>query len=69
MLLTIVRKFHPSVVALPDNAIELPDIATSSVTPDVSPKSVVVVSVKLTDVESHIAIMFPALAFDPDLSV
>ena len=66
MLLIIVLKFHPSVVALPVNAMAPPTIKTLNVTPDVSPKSVVVVSVKLTAEPDHIDIIFPARAFDPD---
>lgn len=66
MPLIIVRKLHESVVALPVNAIEFPIIKTPKVTPVVSPKSIVVVSVKLTDVESQIDIICPALEFEPD---
>lgn len=66
MLLIIVRKLHESVVALPVNDILLPIIKTPKSTPEVSPKSTVVISVKLTDVESQIDIICPALEFEPD---
>jgi len=52
----------------PDNTKLEPDIKAKNANPEVSPKSVVVVSVKLTEVPDHKAIMFPALAFEPDLA-
>jgi hypothetical protein len=57
------------VLADPDNTIKLCDTAIKNFNPDVSPKSVVVVSVYLTDDPLTMDMRFPALAFDPDVAV
>ena len=68
MLLTIVLIVQPAVATLPVKAKLLPDTATVNDKPLVSPKSVVVVSVKLTAVPDHNDIICPALASLPDFA-
>jgi hypothetical protein len=66
--LTIVLIAQDPVVEDPVNAIFEPDIITVNETAVVSPKDVVVVSVKLTADPDWIAIIVPARAFEPDLT-
>ena len=61
----IVLNVHVPAETDPVSAIFPPTINTPKSTPDVDPKSLVVVSVKLTCEPLHIAIICPALAFDP----
>jgi hypothetical protein len=65
--LTIVLIVQAPEVDDPVNAIFEPLTITVNETALVLPKSVVVVSVKLTDVPDWIAIIDPARAFEPDL--
>ena len=67
MPLTIVFIVQDPVVDDPVKAIFEPVTTTVNETGVVFPKSVVVVSVKFTLVPLCIAIMVPALAFEPDL--
>ena len=64
----IVLIFQLAVEVEPDSTKLEPEINTVNASPEVLPKSVVVVSVKLTEVPDHKAIMFPARAFEPDLA-
>jgi hypothetical protein len=57
---------HAPEVEEPVNAMFEPVIITVNETAEVLPKSVVVVSVKLTADPDWIAIIVPALAFEPD---
>ena len=68
MPLIIVFIVQDPVVDDPVKAIFEPDTITVNEMALVFPKSVVVVSVKLTLVPLWIAIIFPALAFEPDLT-
>jgi hypothetical protein len=65
----IVFMFHPAVVADDVNAIAPATMYTPNANAVVEPKSVVVVSVKLTALPDHIAMICPALALEPDLAV
>ena len=67
--LTIVFTVHPAVADDPVNIKLEPDTITVNAIPAVVPKSVVVVSVKLTDDPLHMDIICPARAFEPDRTV
>ena len=64
----MVLMLHPLVAADAVSAIAPFTIYTPNDNPEVEPKSVVVVSVKLTAEPESIAIICPALALEPDLA-